>query len=148
MKVILLEDVRELGKKNDIVDVNNGYARNFLFPKKKAIEATASNLSLLKKRRAGEVKIAQEQKDAAEKLAQELAGKQVSIKMKAGEHGKLFGSISTKDIADAYMEQFELEIDRRKIQLSDVIRTFGVHAAIVKLHPEVSGDLSILIKET
>ena len=147
MKVILLEDVKSLGKKGEIVTVNDGYARNFILPKKLGLEATGKNLNDLKLQRAHEEKRAKELLEAAQESARSLEGKAVVIKMKAGEGGKLFGSVSSKEIAAAYKEQHGLEIDKKKIQLSDPIRAFGSFEVPVKLHPQVTGTLKVNVQE-
>ncbi|HIY59698.1 MAG TPA: 50S ribosomal protein L9 [Candidatus Eisenbergiella pullistercoris] len=147
MKVILLEDVKTLGKKGEIVTVNDGYARNFILPKKLGLEATGKNLNDLKLQRAHEEKRAKELLEAAQESARSLEGKAVVIKMKAGEGGKLFGSVSSKEIAAAYKEQHGLEIDKKKIQLSDPIRAFGSFEVPVKLHPQVTGTLKVNVQE-
>ena len=147
MKVILLEDVKTLGKKGEIVNVNDGYARNFILPKKLGLEATGKNLNDLKLQRAHEEKRAKELLEAAQESARSLEGKAVVIKMKAGEGGKLFGSVSSKEIAAAYKEQHGLEIDKKKIQLSDPIRAFGSFEVPVKLHPQVTGTLKVNVQE-
>ena len=147
MKVILLEDVKTLGKKGEIVNVNDGYARNFILPKKLGLEATGKNLNDLKLQKAHEEKRAKELLEAAQESARSLEGKAVVIKMKAGEGGKLFGSVSSKEIAAAYKEQHGLEIDKKKIQLSDPIRAFGSFEVPVKLHPQVTGTLKVNVQE-
>ena len=147
MKVILLEDVKTLGKKGEIVTVNDGYARNFILPKKLGLEATGKNLNDLKLQRAHEEKKAKELLEAAQEAARNLEGKAIVIKMKAGEGGKLFGSVSSKEIAAAYKEQHGLEIDKKKIQLSDPIRAFGSFEVPVKLHPQVTGTLKVNVQE-
>ena len=147
MKVILLEDVKTLGKKGEIVTVNDGYARNFILPKKLGLEATGKNLNDLKLQRAHEEKRAKELLEAAQESARSLEGKAVVIKMRAGEGGKLFGSVSSKEIAAAYKEQHGLEIDKKKIQLSDPIRAFGSFEVPVKLHPQVTGTLKVNVQE-
>ena len=118
MKVILLQDEKKLGKKGTVVEVSEGYARNYILPKKIGLEATPGNLNDLKLKKANESKIAQEQLEAARNLAQELSEKQVTVKMRAGENGKAFGSISGKEIAEAYKEQHRLELDKKKIQMT------------------------------
>ena len=147
MKVILLEDVKTLGKKGEIVTVNDGYARNFILPKKLGLEATGKNLNDLKLQKAQEEKRAKELLEAAQESARSLEGKSIVIKMKAGEGGKLFGSVSSKEIAAAYKEQHGLEIDKKKIQLSDPIRAFGSFEVPVKLHPQVTGTLKVNVQE-
>ena len=147
MKIILLQDVKSLGKKDEICNVNDGYARNFIIPKKMGIEATPKNLNDLKIKKAGEEKNAKAQLDAAKAFADSLNEKQVSIRMKAGESGRLFGSVSTKEIGQAFKEQCDVEIDKKKIQLAEPIRSFGVYQVPVKLHPQVTGTLTVIVKE-
>lgn len=147
MKVILLEDVKALGKKGQIVNVNDGYARNFIFPKKLGLEASAKNLNDLKLQQANVEKKAKEQLEAAQAFAKDLENRVVSIKMKAGEGGKVFGSVSSKEIAGAFKDQCGLDIDKKKIQLNDAIRAFGTHEVPVKLHPQVTGTLKVKVVE-
>ncbi len=147
MKVILLEDVKSLGKKGEVVNVNDGYARNYILPKKLGAEATGKNLNDLKLQRANEEKKAKEILEAAQAFAKELEGKSVVIKMKAGEGGRVFGSVSSKEIAGAFKEQCGLEIDKKKIQLNDVIKAFGTYDVPVRLHPRVTGSLKVRVEE-
>ena len=147
MKVILLEDVKSLGKKGEIVDISDGYARNFILPKKKGIEATSKNLNDLKLQKANDDKIAQENLEAAQKLAAELESEPVVIKIKTGEGGKLFGAISTKEIAAAVKEQRGLEIDKKKIVLDEPIKVLGIHDVKIKLHKDVSAELKVKVVE-
>ena len=147
MKIILLEDVKALGKKGEVVNVSDGYARNAIFPKKLGVEATPKNLNDLKLQNLHAEKIAKEQYEAAEKLSEELTDKKVTLKMKAGEGGKSFGSVSTKEIAAAAKEQLGLELDKKKMQLAEPIRTFGVTEVPVKLHPKVTGKLAVHVVE-
>ena len=147
MKVILLEDVKALGKKGEIVNVNDGYARNFIFPKKLGLEATAKNLNDLKLQQANQEKKAKELLEAAQAFAKDLENRMVSIKMKAGEGGQVFGSVSSKEIAGAFKEQCGLDIDKKKIQLNDPIRAFGTHEVPVRLHPQVTGTLKVKVVE-
>ena len=147
MKVILLQDVKALGKKGEVVNVNDGYARNFILPKKLGVEANGKNLNDLKLQKNNEAKVAQEHLDAAKKLAEELrAGKGV-LTMKVGEGGRTFGSVSSKEIAEAVKEQMHLDIDKKKIQLKEQIKTLGTHIVSVKLHPEVTAELNVSVKE-
>ena len=125
MKVILLEDVKALGKKGEIVNVNDGYARNFILPKKLGLEANTKNLNDLKLQNANEEKKAKEILEAAQAFAKDLESKSVVIKMKAGEGGRVFGSVSSKEIATAFKDQCGLDIDKKKIQLTDAIKAFG-----------------------
>jgi len=147
MKVILLEDVKALGKKGQVVDVSDGYAKNFILKKKLGLEANSANMNDLKLQKARDEKLAKEQLEAARKLAQELEDKSVTVRIKAGEGGRAFGSVSSKEIAAAYKEQCNMEIDKKKIQLPESIKTFGVHEVPVKLHPQVTGKLKVKVQE-
>ena len=147
MKVILLEDVKALGKKGEIVNVNDGYARNMIFPKKLGVEATPKNLNDLKLQNQHADKVAQEVYDAAVALAKDLEDKKVTVKMKAGEGGRTFGSVSTKEIAQAAKEQLGLELDKKKMQLPEPIRSFGMVEVAIKLHPKVMGKLTVHVVE-
>ena len=147
MKVILLQDVKSLGKKGEIVNVNDGYARNFILPKKFGVEATGKNLNDLKLQKNNEKKVAQENLEAAKKLAAELAEGQVELSIKVGEAGRAFGSVSSKEIAAAVKEQMNLEVDKKKIQLKEAIKSLGTHMVAVKLHPEVTAELKVVVKE-
>ena len=146
MKVILLEDVKSLGKKGELVNVNDGYARNFILPKKLGMEATPKNLNDLKLKKAND-KVAAQLLREAKDFAAEMEQQSVSVKMKAGEGGKAFGSISTKEIAAAYKEQYKKEIDKKKIVLPEAIKNFGAYEVKVKLHPKVSGVLRVKVEE-
>lgn len=147
MKVILLEDVKALGKKGDLVEVNNGYARNFILPKKLGVEATGKNINDLKLQKAHQDKVAAEQLAAAQALAADLAEKTVEVKMKVGEGGKTFGAISTKEIAAAAKEQLGMELDKKKISVDEPIRSLGVHNVKIKLHPKVTASLKVKVSE-
>ena len=147
MKIILLQDVKTLGKKGDIIEANDGYARNYILPKKIGVEANSKNLNDLKLQKSNEEKVAKEQLEAAKDFAKELDEKEIVVKMKVGEGGKAFGSISTKEIAAAFAEQCGVTIDKKKIQLEDPIKTFGVYKVNIKLHPKVTGVLTIKVKE-
>ena len=147
MEIVLLEDVKALGKKGQVVKVNDGYARNFILPKKLGVEATSKNLNDLKLQKAHEDKVAAEQLAAAKVLAEELKNKSVELKMKVGEGGRTFGSVSSKEIAEAVKEQMHLDIDKKKIQLKEQIKTLGTHIVSVKLHPEVTAELNVSVKE-
>ena len=125
MKVILLQDVKSLGKKGDIVSANDGYARNFILPKKLGIEATSKNLNDLKLQKANADKIAAEQLQAAKDLAADLAEKSITLSIKAGEGGKAFGSVSSKEITKAIQDQLGMEIDKKKLVLPEPLKTFG-----------------------
>ncbi len=145
MKVILLEDVKSLGKKGEIVEVNDGYARNFILPKKKGVEADSKNLNDLKLQKKNDEKMAQERLDDAKALADELATKYITIKMDAGVEGKLFGSISTKDVANEAKKQLDLEFDKKKVVLPENIKQLGTYDVKIKLHPEVQATLTIKV---
>lgn len=147
MKVILIEDVKSLGKKGTIVNVSDGYARNMLFPKKLGLEATPKNINDLKLQKAHEDKVAAEQLAAAKVLAEELKDKSVELKMKVGEGGRTFGAISTKEIAAAAKEQLGYELDKKKISVDEPIKSLGVHNVKIKLHPKVTADLKVKVTE-
>ena len=147
MKVILLEDVKALGKKGQIVNVSDGYARNMLLPKKLGVEATSKNLNDLKLQKAHEDKVAQENLEAAKAFAQELADKEVTVSIKVGKEGRTFGSVSTKEIAEAARAQLGYEIDKKKMQLENPIRELGTTMVGIKLHPKVVGQLKVKVVE-
>lgn len=146
MKVILLEDVKSLGKKGEIVNVSDGYARNMILPKKLGVEATPKNLNDLKLKNQHAEKMAQENLAKAKELAEELNGKEVTVSLKTGEGGKTFGSVSTKEIAAAAKEQIDMELDKKKMQLPDNgLKALGVHEVRIKFHPKVTGILKVKI---
>ena len=147
MKIILLQDVKSLGKKGEIVNVSDGYARNFVLPKKLGVEANSSNMNDLKLQKANADKVAQEQLAAAKELAALMETKEVVLTMKAGEGGKVFGSVSSKEIAAAAKTQCGLELDKKKIQLPDAINALGVYEVNVKLHMKVTGKLKVKVVE-
>lgn len=147
MKVILLEDVKSLGKKGEIVNVNDGYARNFILPKKLGLEANGKNLNDLKLKKENEKKVAKENLEAAKALAEQIKAGQVELRIKVGEGGKAFGSVSSKEIAAAVKEQMGLDIDKKKIQLKEVLKSLGTHNVPIKLHPEVTAELKVQIGE-
>lgn len=147
MKVILLEDVKTLGKKGEIVNVNDGYARNFILPKKLGLEATGKNLNDLKLQKANEAKVAQELWNEAKELGKKLEAGKVELSIKVGEGGRAFGSVSSKEIAIAVKEQMGYDIDKKKIQLKDALKTLGTHTVPVKLHPKVTAELKVIVTE-
>ena len=147
MEVVLLEDVKALGKKGQIVKVNDGYARNFILPKKLGIEATSKNLNDLKLQKANADKIAAEQLQAAKDLAADLAEKSITLSIKAGEGGKAFGSVSSKEITKAIQDQLGMEIDKKKLVLPEPLKTFGTHEVPIKLHRDVTGKLAVKVVE-
>ena len=147
MKVILLEDVKSLGKKGDLVEVNDGYARNFILAKKLGLEATAKNMNDLKLKRAHQDKLAAQRLEEAKAFAEELKKLQITLKIKAGEGGRLFGSISSKELAQAVKEQLDLEIDKKKLVLPSPIKAVGTTMVPIKLHPQVTGELKVIVQE-
>ena len=147
MKVILLEDVKSLGKKGQLVDVSDGYARNFILSKKKVIEATAKNMNDLKLQKAHEDKLAAQRLEEAKLFAAEIAKAEVVLELKVGEGGKLFGAVSSKEIAQAAKEQLNMELDKKKLVLPNPIKTVGTTSVSVKLHPQVTAELKVVVKE-
>lgn len=147
MEVILLEDVKSLGKKGELVKVNEGYARNFILKKNLGIEATPKNLNDLKLKKANEEKLAKERFDEAKKLADDMEKMSVTLKMKSGEGGRTFGSISTKEIAGAVKNQLKIELDKKKLILDEPIKTLGTHIVSVRLHKDVMGKLTVKVIE-
>ena len=147
MKIILIEDVKSLGKKGEIVNVNDGYARNFILPKILGLEATGKNLNDLKLQKANEEKVAQQIWDEAKELGKKLEAGKVELAIKIGEGGRAFGSVSSKEIAVAVKEQMGYDIDKKKIQLKDSIKTLGTHMVPVKLHPKVTAELKVVVTE-
>ncbi|MBE6065634.1 50S ribosomal protein L9 [Clostridium cochlearium] len=145
MKVILLKDVKKLGKKDDVVNVSDGYARNFLFPRKLASEANQSSLNLLNNKKEAERKQKLAEMEEAQKLADELKNQELILKVKSGDNGKLFGSITGKDISDELKNKFNLDIDRRKINV-DTIRQLGIYDVEIKLYPEISTKIKVRIE--
>lgn len=147
MKIILTQDVKKLGKKGEIIEASDGYARNYILPQKLGLEANGKNLNDLKLQKMKEEKDAQKLLDEARELAEKIAAQNVVVKMKAGEGGKVFGSVSSKEIAEAMKKQCSLEIDKKKIQLQEPIRSFGFHEVGIKLHPQVTGTLKVKVEE-
>ena len=147
MEVVLLEDVKALGKKGQIVKVNEGYARNFILPKKLGVEATPKNLNDLKLQKANAEKMAAQQLAAAKELAAKLEAASVTLSIKAGANGKTFGSVSSKEIAAAAAEQLNLDIDKKKLVLPEPIKTFGVHRVKAKLYQDIAGEILVQVVE-
>lgn len=146
MKVILLEDVKSLGKKGEIVNVNDGYARNFILPKKLGLEATSKNLNDLKLQKQNDEKVAQEKLDAAKALAEEIKEKTITVKIQAGVEGKVFGSISSKEIATEAKKQLNMDIDKKKIVIPDAIKSLGTYNVNIKLHKDVTATLTVKVE--
>lgn len=147
MKVILLEDVKSLGKKGEVVNVSDGYARNFIFKKNLGLEANGKNLNDLKLQKQNEEKVAQEHLEAAQELAKKLEAAKVELKIKTGEGGRTFGSVSSKEIAIAVKEQLGYDLDKKKIQIKEAIRTPGMHLVPVKLYQKVTAELKVHVGE-
>lgn len=145
MKVILLQDVKTLGKKGDTVEINDGYARNFVIPKKLGIEANSANMNDLKLQKANQEKIAKKQLEDAEELAKKIESLKVVLKIKTGEGGRSFGSITAKEISKALMDQHKLDIDKKKIVMNDAINNIGEYTVAVKLHTKVTAKLGVSV---
>lgn len=146
MKLILLKDVKGQGKKGEVINASDGYARNFLLPKGLAKEATDANMHVLNKQKEAERKKKLEETEAAQKLAESLRNKEVKVIGKAGENGRLFGAITSKDIAEELKKQYNIDIDKKKI-VTDTIKQLGTHEVEIKLYPEISTKVKIVISE-
>ena len=144
MKVILLADVKGHGKKGELCNVSDGYARNFLFPKKLAVEADNTALNELKNREEAKAHHKQEEINAANATAKALEGKTVTIKAKAGSNGKLFGSVTSKEIALEIENSLKIKVDRKKMQVAD-IKNFGEYTAEIKLYPGISAKVNVIV---
>ena len=144
MKVILLQDVKKMGKKGDVIEASDGYARNYLFPRKLAVEATANALHIVNAKKENERKKKLAELEEAQKLAAELKGKEVTINAKAGDNGRLFGAITNKDIAEVINSSFNLSIDKKKVVVN-TIKVAGTYDVEVKLYPEVSTKMKVII---
>ncbi|MDD3570169.1 MAG: 50S ribosomal protein L9 [Lachnospiraceae bacterium] len=147
MKVILLEDVKSVGKKGEVVNASEGYAKNFLIPRKLGVEATASNMNEIKLKKQSEDKRKAEELAAAKELKAKLEEKTVKIPVKTGDNGKLFGSVTNKEIAVALEEQAGIKVDKKKIVLDDQIKMVGEKTVVIKIHPQVSAELKVAIIE-
>lgn len=147
MKIILMQDVKALGKKGQTVEVSDGYARNFILPRKLGIEANAKNMNDLKLQKAHEEKVAKEQLEEAKAMAAKIEGLSVELSIKSGKDGRTFGSVSSKEIASAFKEQHGIELDKKKISLNEPIRTVGTSIVNVKLHREVTAKLTVRVRE-
>lgn len=147
MKVILLEDVKSQGKKGDIVNVSDSYARNMLIKKKLGVEATSKALNDLKLQNKHAQKVAEENLEAAKQLSEDLKEKQVEVRIKAGEGGRTFGSVSTKEISEAAKKQLGIELDKKKMQLAEPVKALGYYDVPVKLHPQVTATLKVHVIE-
>ncbi|MHB9093519.1 MAG: 50S ribosomal protein L9 [Eubacteriales bacterium] len=147
MKVIFLQDVKKVGSKGDILEVAEGYARNYLFPRKLAVEATPGHLKDLEQKKSSEARKKAQVKEEAKELANRLETLNVKMTTKVGEGGKLFGSITSKDIAEAIKVQHNLDIDKKRIDLENPIKSLGVYPVTVKLHPEVQAKFQVQVFE-
>ena len=145
MKLILLEDVKGVGKKGDVVNKNDGYALNFLIPKKLAVEATKSNINDLELKKKADERIKKEEYEEAKELGEKLKDKIVKVSVKAGENGKVFGSVTNKEISAALLQQTGIDIDKKKITFNDPIKMVGRRTVKVKLHPKVTVELTVEI---
>ena len=148
MDIVLLEDVKALGKKGQIVKVNDGYARNFILPKKLGMEANTKNLNDLKLQKANEAKIAADQLEAARELGKKIEESSITLTIRAGEGGRAFGSVSGKEIAQAITNQLGFDIDKKKLVLPEPLKTFGTHEVPVKLHKDVTAKLNVKVIES
>lgn len=146
MKVILNQDVKNLGKKGEMVSTSDGYARNFLFPRKLAVEANAQAMTELKNREASQNHKIEVEKAAANEAASKINGKTIKITAKAGQSGKLFGSVTAKEIAENVKKQFSIDIDKRKITVED-IKTFGTFPAQAKFYQGITADFFVMVSE-
>ena len=147
MKVLLLADVKSLGKKDDIVNVSDGYARNMLFPKKLAVAATPKNMKDVELKKKNEARIESEKLKEAQAFADDLSKKSVTVGIKIGTGGRAFGSVSTKEIAEAAREQLGVELDRKKMNLEAPLRELGESTVQVRVHPKVTANLKVIVKE-
>ena len=147
MKVILLQDVKALGKKGELVNVNDGYARNFILPKKLGVEANSQNMNDLKLQKAHEEKRAQEIYEEAKEFGAKIAASSVRVTIKTGEGGKSFGSVSSKEIAEAAKAQLGIELDKKKMVLPSPIKVLGTTMVPIKLHPKVTSELKVNVRE-
>ncbi|MCM1537825.1 MAG: 50S ribosomal protein L9 [bacterium] len=145
MKVILQQDVKALGKKGDLVEVSDGYARNFILPKKIGVEANNANINDLKLRKANEEKIAAENLAKAQELKKTVEEKVIVVSIKTGEGGKVFGAVTGKEIAQAAKEQYGYDIDKKKIVLKESIKNLGTYEVPLKLHPKVTATLRVQV---
>ena len=147
MQVVLLEDVKSLGKKGQVVSVNDGYARNYILPKKLGIEANSKNMNELKLQKQHQEKLEAQALAEAQELASKIGTFKVELKVKTGEGGKIFGSVSTKEIAAAVKEQYGIDLDKKKMQLSEPIKTVGSHIIPVMIHKDVTAQLTLKVTE-
>ncbi|MBP2651583.1 MAG: ribosomal protein [Firmicutes bacterium] len=145
MKVILQQEIKKVGKKGDIIEVSEGYARNYLLPKKLAIPATATNVNTAKQQKDAEVHRAKRLLDEAKVYASQIGKLTVTVAVKTGEGGRLFGSVTSKDIAEALKSEHGVELDKRKIDLPDALKALGTYPVTVKLHPEITSQIQVQV---
>ncbi len=145
MKVILLQDVKSVGKKGEVVTVSDGYARNFIFKKNLGIEATPKNLNDLKLKKQNDEKVAAQNLEKAKELAEEISTKSISLSIKAGSDGRTFGSVSTKEISAAAKEQLGYDLDKKKMHLNEPIKSIGTFMVPIKLHTKVTAELKVIV---
>ena len=147
MKVILKADIKGVGKKDEVINASDGYARNFLFPKNLAVEANNENMSKLKAKQDSNAYKKSQEKEAAEKIADKLSKIMLKIKVKSGANGKIFGGVSSKEIAENLEQQYNIKIDKKKIDLKETIKTLGIHTVDVKLFEGVYGKIKVDVVE-
>lgn len=145
MKVILQQEVKKLGKAGEILEVSEGYARNFLLPKKLAIPATSTNINAAQQKKASDQRKAAQANDEARVMAAQLSKVSVKLAVKLGEGGKLFGSVTAKDVADALKEQYGIDMDKRKIEIKEAIKALGTYPVTVRLHPEIAAKIELVV---
>ena len=143
MKVILKADIKGVGKKDEVISASDGYARNFLFPKNLAVEANAENMSKLKAKKDSNAYKKSQEKEESKKIAEKLSKILLKIPVKAGENGKIFGGVSAKEVSDLLKEEYKIEVDKKKIELKETIKTLGVRTLTIKLYEGVIGNLKI-----
>ena len=146
MKVILLQDVKDIGKKDDIVNVSDGYARNFLFPRKWAMEATENAIKVVERKREAERRKEAEARAAAEEVAAKLKNKVVILKAKCGEKGRLYGSVTAQEVADAIREGYGVELDKRKVEIKEAVRQLGDYEVVLHIYPNVNSKMILRVK--
>lgn len=147
MKMILLQDVKSVGKKGELINASEGYAKNFLLPKKLAVEATKANLNDYELKQKADARRKKEELEAAQEMAKALEDKVITIKVKTGSNGKLFGAVTNKEVAEEIVKQTNLPIDKKKVSIGDSIKMLGERTAVIKLHPKVTAEVSIKIVE-
>lgn len=146
MKVILKEDVKKLGTKNQVIEVSDGYARNFLFPKALAVEADGTNMRKLKEQTDLTAKKDQQAKEKAEDEKRRLQDRQVSVSVSSGEGGRLFGSVTTSQVADAIKKQFDINVDKKNVKMADAIKTLGSYPFTVRLYSSVEASMTLKVE--